>query len=51
MIKKLDEFMIEEHEMLIYSNWMTRFIGACEKAGIDPDELEKKKYKKRRKRK
>lgn len=51
MIKKLDEFLGNEHEMLFYSNWMTHFRHACEKAGIDPDELEKKKYKKRRKRK
>ncbi len=50
----LDEFMvrIEEHEMLYYSNWMTHFRHACEKADIDPDELMKKEIRiKKRKRK
>jgi len=51
----LDEFMVrnEEHEMLYYSNWMTHFRHACEKADIDPDELMEKKIinKKRRNRK
>ena len=47
----LDEFMvrIEEHEMLYYSNWMTHFRHACEKADIDPDELMNKKVKRGKK--
>lgn len=52
MIKKLDEFLGNEHEMLFYSNWMTNFMEACEKAGIDPDELMKRRIKiKKRRRK
>ena len=42
----------DDHEMLYYSNWMTQFREACEKAGIDPDELMKKEIRiKKRKRK
>jgi len=50
----LDEFMVrnEEHEILYYSNWMTHFRHACEKAGINPDELMEKEIRiKKRKRK
>ena len=48
----LDEFIgNEEHEMLYYSNWMTRFRHACEKADIDPDELMEKKIINKKKKK
>ncbi len=58
----LDEFMAgtanEEHDILYFSNWYTKWRHACEKAGIDPDEFEENrdkmimKYKKnKRKRK
>ena len=51
----LDEFIgneMEDHEMLVYSNWMTQFRHACEKVGIDPDELMERGIKiKKRKRK
>ena len=43
----LDEFIgatkvNEEQEILYYSNWYTKWRYACEQAGIDPDNFEKK---------
>jgi len=46
----LDDFMgrNEVDETLFYSNWFTAWYNACLKAGLDPEEVSKKEYSKRR---
>lgn len=41
----LDDFVDleqEQREVLYFSNWYTKWRHACEVAGLDPDEFEKK---------
>lgn len=45
----LNDFMRNEiDETLFYSNWYTSWYSACLKAGLDPEEISKKEYSKRR---
>lgn len=55
MLKTLDEFerefereMQDERDMLLYSNWYTNFLHACEIAGLDPAKIENMKIPKRK---
>ena len=51
MQKSLKDFVKNEiDELLYYSNWFTVWYNACLKAGLDPDEISKKEYSKRRRR-